>query len=242
MTEFERKEYDQAVFNFTKAISVSKERNAFSPNIDEGTHVYLNNRGLAYSFMPDSHLKEAVADFTEAIRLCKDDPAIWFNRGNAYVSTGTEQNIEHAFKDYDMAISISPYNSKFYHAKGLAKQAMIACIETRLRHEFFETLSKLRTQRARSKSRDSKRKPDAKAVPVAWETQATKANEKHYFDAIFNFTKALDLNDKAADSRYHLAIVLFKAGQVADAIKQMSKVVEMRKDDKQVWLERGQIF
>jgi tetratricopeptide (TPR) repeat protein len=152
----------------------------------------------------------------------------------------TEQSIELALKDYDTAISMSPYTAKFYHAKGLAKQALIASIENRLKREFYGTLDKLRARkRNRSKSRERKQQKEESIVPVAWQTLAQAANEKHQFDSIYNFQKALDLNDKFVESRYHLAIVLFKSGQVADAIKQMSKVAEAKKDDKQVWLERG---
>jgi hypothetical protein len=44
--------------------------------------VYLNNRGLAYFFMVEPEYQYALEDFTDAIRLCNDDPMIWFNRGN----------------------------------------------------------------------------------------------------------------------------------------------------------------
>jgi len=82
MTDFEKKEFGSAVSNFTKAIELCKEKNSFASNVEEGTHVYLNNRGLAYFFMAEPEYQYALEDFTDAIRLCNDDPMIWFNRGN----------------------------------------------------------------------------------------------------------------------------------------------------------------
>jgi len=81
--------------------------------------MYLNNRGLANHFL--KHFDAAISDFNEAIRLEDADPIIYFNRGNVYLNMITEESIELAFKDFETASNLSPYTSKFWHAKGLAK-------------------------------------------------------------------------------------------------------------------------
>lgn len=69
---------------------------------------------------------------------------------------------------------------------------------------------------------------ESKFVPMSWQDKARKANSKHLDDAIHHFMKALDLNEKAIESRYHLALVLKKSDQLADAIKQLTKVIEVK--------------
>jgi tetratricopeptide (TPR) repeat protein len=130
----------------------------------------LNNRGLAHFYA--SSFDTAIRDFTDAIRLCKDDPAIWFNRGNVHLKMNTEQSIELALKDYETAISISPYNSVYFHSKGLAKQSLMACIEDRLRKEYFDTLKSLRVQKRAKTGRSKSRENPSHYVPVPWQTLA----------------------------------------------------------------------
>lgn len=69
---FESGEFEEALFNYGKAISLDQ------------TPVHYNNRGLAYYHF--DKLTEAKEDFDKAIELDqasdKPDPTIYFNRGN----------------------------------------------------------------------------------------------------------------------------------------------------------------
>lgn len=82
----------------------------------------MNNRGLALYHMGKSD--EALFSFNEALIFDDSDPTIWFNRGNLHLSMRQEENIELAIQDYDQACIISPANPIFFHAKGLAMQAL----------------------------------------------------------------------------------------------------------------------
>ena len=58
-------------------------------------------------------------DFDEAIKLDKNDPLKYFNRGNVWLN---KRMFAEALNDYDRAISLAPNNARFYNAKGLTYQ------------------------------------------------------------------------------------------------------------------------
>lgn len=72
-------------------------------------------------------------DFDQALKNDDSDPTIWFNRGNVHLSFNNEESIELAIEDYDKACEISPTISKFFHAKGLAMQALAECREDQIK-------------------------------------------------------------------------------------------------------------
>ena len=92
---------------------------------------------------------------------------------------------------------------------------------------------------ARSGSEDNE---EQKFVPMTLKEQISQATEKHLNDAIYFFTKAIELDVNSIESRYHLAIILQKTNHLADALKQLTKVIEIKKEDKAILLERGLLF
>lgn len=102
---FEKGEYEEALQNFTKAIS------------QEESAIHYNNRGLAYYHT--SNFEAAKLDFDKAISIDPYDPTIIFNRGNVFLNWEPKM-FENAHQDYDRAIALAPHNSKLWHAKGLA--------------------------------------------------------------------------------------------------------------------------
>ena len=107
LSQFENEEFDAAINNYDKAITLCKSA------------VHYNNRGLAHYHMND--LKAAEADFNEAMTIDPHDPTIYFNRGNVYLNQDPA-SFERAHEDYEHAISIAPNNAKLWHSKGLAYQ------------------------------------------------------------------------------------------------------------------------
>jgi len=69
------------------------------------------NRAAAY--IGREQYNEAIADYTAALAVRKDDPEALVNRGAAYIGKG---DYEKARKDFDAALKISPgYHEALYN-------------------------------------------------------------------------------------------------------------------------------
>ena len=105
---FEKKQYEEALIHYTKAIS-------FEPS-----SVHYNNRGLTNYYF--ERYEEAKEDFDKALEKDPSDPTIYFNRGNVFLNWKPEHDYTAAHVDYDQALQIAPNNPKLWHGKGLAFQ------------------------------------------------------------------------------------------------------------------------
>ena len=75
--------------------------------------VAFTNRGLAYK--RKGHVDEAIADFSEAIRLKPDFVFAFNNRGNAYYYKG---QFDRAIADFSEAIRLKPDLSEAFGNRG----------------------------------------------------------------------------------------------------------------------------
>lgn len=105
LSQFENEEYEEALISYTKAIKIAD------------SSIHYNNRGLCNCHF--EKLDEAKDDFDKAIARDANDPVIYFNRGNVFL---TEKNYISAHEDYDQALKLDPHNPKLWHSKGLAFQ------------------------------------------------------------------------------------------------------------------------
>jgi tetratricopeptide (TPR) repeat protein len=77
---------------------------------NEGLAVAFYNRGVSY--FDKNMLDQAIADYTQAIRLRPDDSSAYYNRGIAYRHQG---NVDQAISDYTEAIAIKPDDAHAYY-------------------------------------------------------------------------------------------------------------------------------
>lgn len=88
---------------------------ALGPNLA----VAYTNRGIAHASLGQH--EEAIADFSEAIRLAPDTPFPYYNRGNAQYDLG---NFDEALADYTAAIQRGPEMALAYYNRGLTHQKL----------------------------------------------------------------------------------------------------------------------
>lgn len=74
-----------------------------------------NNRAVTRVRLGD--LNGAIRDYNRAVELAPDDPELYFNRGNAFVSAGLYQE---AIMDYDRAIQLNPIYARALFNRGSA--------------------------------------------------------------------------------------------------------------------------
>lgn len=98
----EAKDWDKAVDAFRKATELDKKQ---EPNLVSA----LQHRGMEYT--TQQQYPEAIADFSEALKLKPDDPGIYERR--AYVEMKTNV-YDKALADYSEAIKLKPKEVRYY--------------------------------------------------------------------------------------------------------------------------------
>ncbi len=106
--------YAEAIEDYTVVIEGTKGRKTDDIELDE---VY-NKRGLAYE--KRGELKQAIADFGDAVRLNPKNARALNNRGNAYRKAGS---FDLAVSDLNAAVALEPGNAAIYFNLGLAEDA-----------------------------------------------------------------------------------------------------------------------
>ena len=155
---------------------------------------------------------------------------MYYNRGNVYLN---KNRFDKAVADYEAAVRIKPLEPKFHHALGLTYEAQALQEEERMMKEgveeedYEENKENLGTIEA-SQGAGYTLTPQqslvkAKIFPLA------KLSIKHYLDA-------LQVDEKFVESRFHAALMMQKIYSFTDALKQLAKVIEMRGEDKTVWI------
>lgn len=111
----ERKQYDQAISDFTKALEIN-------PRYAEAYY----NRGIIYG--KRGLFDQAISDYTIALEINPRFAVAYYNRGNAYAKRGL---FDQAISDYTKALEINTqyaeaYNNRgtIYLAKGEYEQAI----------------------------------------------------------------------------------------------------------------------
>ena len=98
-----QRDYGRAIGFFTKAIDTNADPLSY------------NERGVAYSFV--DRLDDAIADYSQAIKLDPKLPRVWRNRGSAYLSKG---KYEQAVADCNEAIRLDPKYARAYLTRSRA--------------------------------------------------------------------------------------------------------------------------
>jgi tetratricopeptide (TPR) repeat protein len=98
----EAKDWDKAVDAFRKATELDRKQ---APNLVSA----LQHRGMEYT--TQQQYPEAIADFSEALKLKPDDAGIYERR--AYVEMKTN-DYDKALADYSEAIKLKPNEVKYY--------------------------------------------------------------------------------------------------------------------------------
>ena len=102
----EAKDWDKAIDAFRKATELDRKQ---EPNLVSA----LQHRGMEYT--TQQQYPEAIADFSEALKLKPDDPGIYERR--AYVEMKTNA-YDKALADYSEAIRLRPNEVRYYLLRG----------------------------------------------------------------------------------------------------------------------------
>ena len=104
------KDWDKAITAFRKAAQLEAH---YAPNLASA----LQQRATVY--VSQKKFREAIADYSEALRIKSDDPDVYERRGYAEMQL---KDYEKALYDYNQAIRLSPQEAKYYQVRALIYQ------------------------------------------------------------------------------------------------------------------------
>jgi tetratricopeptide (TPR) repeat protein len=104
LANFDRRQYAEAVKDFSMAISLASDKEA----------AYYNRAVALYA---DGKVDEAMADYEQVLKLNKNNVSAHNNKGYVYYQ---QRRYEDAIAAYTGALAINPQNSKLYANRGLA--------------------------------------------------------------------------------------------------------------------------
>ncbi|NES23099.1 MAG: tetratricopeptide repeat protein, partial [Symploca sp. SIO3E6] len=146
VVRYEAQDYEDAIARFTKALEfVPDAEQAIAQDTDTALHALYLYRGDAYQFQETQHhttyynkalgeqmfvvltdedtyynkekLEQAIADYTQSIKIYPKFAVAYNNRGHAYHHKG---ELDQAISDYTQALKIYPKYAKVYNNRGLA--------------------------------------------------------------------------------------------------------------------------
>jgi tetratricopeptide (TPR) repeat protein len=103
-------DWDKAIAAFKKAAQLEAR---YAPNLSSA----LQQRASVY--MNERKFPEAIADYSEAVKIKPDDPNIFERRAYAEMQL---KDYDKALHDYNQAIKLSPGDPKYYQVRALIYQ------------------------------------------------------------------------------------------------------------------------
>ncbi len=104
------KDWDKAITAFRKAAQLEEH---YAPNLASA----LQQRATVY--VSQKKFQEAIADYSEALKIKSDDPNIFERRAYAEMQL---KDYDKALHDYNQAIKLSPEEAKYYQVRALIYQ------------------------------------------------------------------------------------------------------------------------
>jgi tetratricopeptide (TPR) repeat protein len=104
------KDWDKAITAFRRAAQLEAH---YAPNLASA----LQQRATIY--VSQKKFQEAIADYSEALKVKSDDPNIFERRAYAEMQL---KDFDKALHDYNQAIKLSPEEAKYYQVRALIYQ------------------------------------------------------------------------------------------------------------------------
>ena len=260
-----KKEYDKAISDFTKAIE-----------IDPNYPFAYANRGLAYTYRKDltraildynkaielepklavytnrgcayanqGNISQAISDFTKAIELNPNDAYAYTNRGLAYAS---QKNFAQAISDSAKAIEINPKYAEAYYSRGLAycgtKEYDKAQQDMHKAQELGYVIDP-KILDAIKKTSESKYSVVGSVVKIAEEAYSKGceySKNGNYDQAISEYTKAIEINPNYEQAYGNRGGSYANHGNLPKAISDYTKAIELNPKDVMNYYNRGTVY
>jgi tetratricopeptide (TPR) repeat protein len=223
---YNKRNYDQAIADYNKALEINPE----------SADAY-NNRGAAYD--KKGNYDQAIADCNKALQINPESAEAYNNRGIAYDGKG---NFNQAIADYNKALEINPkyadaYNNRgaAYQGKGNYDQAIADCNKAlEINPEYAHAYNN------RGAAYDMKGNYDQaiadynealeinpKDADVYFNRGSAYDNKGNYDQAIADYNEALEIDPKYAKAYNNRGVAYYNKGNNDQAIADYIKALEI---------------
>ncbi|MFN6474427.1 MAG: tetratricopeptide repeat protein, partial [Nostoc sp. SerVER01] len=198
MVEYAKKDWDGAVVRFKSALYQVKE--PVTSLSQDAVYFYLGS-----SHHHKSDYTQAIANYTQALKLKPDDVDAYNNRGVAYNNQG---NHTQAIADYNQVLKLKPNYADAYNNRGVA-------YDNQGNH----------TQAIADYNQALKLKPD---LAAAYNNRGnTYANQGNYTQAIADYNQALKLKPDDAEAYNNRGVAYDNQGNHTQAIADYNQALKL---------------
>lgn len=223
------KQYNLAIQDYGKAIALDAEY----------TTAYYN-RGNTYRDLKQYDL--AIQDYDKAIALDTEYRMAYINRGVAYHNLRL-YNL--AIQDYDKAIELNPEYKTAYYNRGIAYDDLE---QYELAFQDFDKVVELDPKDATAyfnRGNAYEFRKDLKRYDLVNQGSPRQYYEiglKHYYLAIQDFDKAIELNPDYTTAYNNRGFAYYKLGKYDLAIQDFDTVIELDPDYTTAYINRGAAY
>lgn len=189
-----------------------------------------NNLGL--SLFEKEDYEEALVSYGKAIKLA--ETSIYYN--NRGLANFYSDKLEEAKKDFDLAIAMDPEDITIYLNRG---NMHLHNRDFSLAHDDYDVA--LAKDRSNPKLWHSK----GLAFQQQAEYEESQIGPRHprlYSWAIQMFQESLELQPSFISANFHIGLMYHKTEQYKEALQCFSRVLEKIKNDKTVYMARGNVY
>jgi DNA-binding helix-hairpin-helix protein with protein kinase domain len=225
---YQRRDYEQAIENFTQGI---KKRSTFSK-------FYINRGNARYNL---NDYEGALADYNQALKINPQEVKALVNRGNAYYmladySSDPEQEYQKAINNFNTAIHINVRDTEAYIRRGIVRSQM-AKYSSNYQQEYQKSIAdfteaiKLNTSKAEAYFQ--------RGLARYQFAQYSSNYAREYKQAIVDFTQAININPRMAKVYLKRGMVHYELAQYGENTVQQNHVqaIEDLEKSAQIYLE-----
>jgi tetratricopeptide (TPR) repeat protein/S1-C subfamily serine protease len=236
----ELKRYDEGLAAINKAIELAPRA------------AWYGNRGTLYYNQQKYEL--ALADFSKAIELNRNDAKAYTNRGNLY---SNQQKYELALADYNKAIEINPKLAEAYYNRGILysnqQKYDLALADSNKVIEINPNDSDAYNRRGLLYYLQQKYelaladynkaiKLDSNNAKAYYNRGVLYYNQQKYELALADFTKAIDINPNYALAYNNRGLLYFAQQKYELALADFNKAIEINPNHANAYYNRGVLY
>jgi len=254
-------EVNESVNNEIENRENIEETESYLSKISESINNFIVSKGYAFSAVQykkrgdlkvdKEDYREAIKDYSEAIRLEPNNPEFFVKRGN---SKSNLKDFQGAIKDLNISIELEPYKAEYYFTRGLLRTLLSGYKfnnthkynDIRKKHQksnavkIFDEVEEALKFNNRIVTTPSNRDPSLGIVILETPKGVPRKHlPKEIKDILLDFERATELKTDYVDAYFEIASVFSHFNNYENCISTLSKIIELEPDNSYAYYKRG---